>query len=231
MPWKDWTKVSFFQNYFPCRLQYKAEEKWIESMPPAHLSGEQWNDSGGAPMSPWLIMIHESSLAGPSWSFCLRVCLFFVLYNSHQSISPEMDIRTSCVTSCPSAPPNNFNFWRSLRPPLFPVTWETKVGHVHWDVGRERGETGWLIGDISPEGTLSAFWQKKWLTVSVCSLGRRGHPEVSERGGPEWQKMCKLCHHQNYTGGKRASEVILDTQCFKEWKKETQCGWWESKKR
>ena len=135
--------------------------------------------------------IHESSLAGQSWSFCLCVCLFFVLYNSHQSVSLEMDIRTSCVTGCPSAPPNNFSFCRSLRPPLFPVTWETKVGHVHWDVRWERGETGRLIGDISPQGTLSAFWRKKWLTVSVCSLGRRGHPEVSEWRGPEWQKTCQ----------------------------------------
>lgn len=105
-----------------------------------------------------------------------------------------------------------FFITNSLPPPLFPVAWEAEVGHVHWDIRHERGKTGWLIGDISPEGTLSAFWQKKWLTVSVCSVGRHGHPEVGEWRGPEWQKMCqnedkktrscKLCHCQNYAKAK-----------------------------
>lgn len=26
------------------------------------------------------------------------------------------------------------------------------------------------------------------MTVSVCLVGRRGHPEVDERRQPEWQK-------------------------------------------
>lgn len=130
----------------------------------------------------------------------LKFVCSFVLYHSHHSVLPKsiylkMDIRTSCVTSCLSAPPNKLQFLsQTLSPPsivschLRGQSGSCTLGHF----GRQRGETGWLIGDISPEGMLRAFWRKRWLTVSVCSVGRHGTQRwVSEEGqnGKRWARM------------------------------------------
>lgn len=62
--------------------------------------------------------------------------------------------------------------------------------HMYTGTSGRRGETVWLIGDISPEGMPPAFLtkKKKRLTVSVRSFGRHGHQEAGDWRGPEWQK-------------------------------------------
>lgn len=142
---------------------------------------------------------------------CMCVCLFLHCITHHsalpESISLEMDIRTSCVTSCLSASSNNFSLYHKLAAPSVVFCHlRSRSGTCTLGLGQERGETGWLIGDISPEGTLSAFWQEKWLTENVCFAGRHGHPEVGEWRGPEWQKMCQRGDnkqgHANYVTNK-----------------------------
>lgn len=78
----------------------------------------------------------------------------------------------------------------SLSSPLFLVTGGSKW-HMYTGTSGRRGETVWLIGDISPEGMPPAFLtkkKKKRLTVSVRSFGRHGHQEAGDWRGPEWQK-------------------------------------------
>lgn len=157
--------------------------------------------------------IHESSLMGPSWSFC--VCVFvFELYYSHHSVLPDVYLsgHPGHPDVCQHHHTTSVFITNPLPPPLFPVTWEAEVGHVHWDIRHGRGETGWLIGDISPEGTLSAFWQKK-MSDSECLLcwqtwvprGRwleRARMAKDMPGRGQQTRSRKLCHHQNYKGVK-----------------------------
>lgn len=149
--------------------------------------------SSGSQKSQKIEDIHESSLMGPSWGFCV-----FVLYNSHHSvISDVLDIRTSPERH-PASPvvrqddqTASVFITNSLSSPLFPVTWEAKLEHVHWDIGQEKGN--WLVDwrHQSWGNAPSPFDRKKWLTVSVCSVGRYGHPEVGEWRVPEWRKTCQ----------------------------------------
>lgn len=100
----------------------------------------------------------------------------------------------------------NFSLHYSL-PPFFLsfflcVTWGAKVGREHWDTGQERGETGCLIGDVRPEGTLLDFWQKKKMTDSECLLcwqtwtPRGGWAEIARmaKDVPEWGQKKKQGH-------------------------------------
>lgn len=53
------------------------------------------------------------------------------------------------------------------------------------------------------------------MTESVHLAGRHGHPEVGERRGPEWQKMCQRREHKqghaNCVTNKtiKGSEVVI----------------------
>lgn len=140
--------------------------------------------------------VNESSFMGPSLSLCVRV-FDFVLYNYHHSVLPEsisleMDIRTSCVTSCLSACPN-FSFCHKLALPLrcFLSLERPKWDTCNGTLGRREGKlVGWLETSV-PRECARPFDRKKWLTVSVCLAGRHGHPEVGGLGGPGWQKTCQ----------------------------------------
>lgn len=103
---------------------------------------------------------------------------------------------------------------------LPPATWEAKVEHEHWDIRQEReGKTGWLTGEVSPEGRLSALPEKK-MTDSECLYcwqtwaprGGWGERARMAKDVPEWgqqTRSSKLCHHQNYEGAKRLLSLLL----------------------
>lgn len=115
---------------------------------------------------------------------------------------------------------SNFTFLSQTSLSLPPATWEAKVEHEHWDIRQEReGKTGWLTGEVSPEGRLSALPEKK-MTDSECLYcwqtwaprGGWGERARMAKDVPEWGQQTrspKLCHHQNYEGAKRLLSLWL----------------------
>ena len=139
-------------------------------------------------------------------------CVFDLFIIQFSPLSPSSLWRwthTASEVSVRTTKPLQLFITNSLSPPLFHVTWEAKVEHVHRDIGQGRVEKGWLIGDVSPEGTLSAFWPEKWMTVSVCSAGiqRRVRGE-GQNGDNKVPRSRKLCHYlwrgkKNFWGDQR----------------------------
>lgn len=142
-----------------------------------------WNDSGEA---TWDIL--------ESWR---PVCVFVSLCISQWSVPPVppvpflgMDIRTSYVTGLSVSATKQFEFSQTRFPPHCSPSLE----RLKWNIGtlgsRERKMVGWLETSVLWERSQSVEPKKK-MTDSFCLAGRRGHPEVGEWRGPEWQKSCQ----------------------------------------
>lgn len=127
----------------------------------------------------------------------LKFVCSFVLYHSHHSVLPKsislkMDIRTSCVTSCLSAPPNKLQFLsQTLSPPLHcflsleSPKWVMYTGTL-WAGERRNWLADWRHQSW---GNAPSLLTEK-MTDSECLLGwQTWHPEVGEWRGPEWQTM------------------------------------------
>lgn len=125
-------------------------------------------------------LILKSSLVGQGWVQTLLTCNIFVIGPSIL-VSPPSHQDLLCQ-------------WRSilmtkhlsLSTPLLPT--ESPKWSLYTGTPGRKEETSWLIRDMSLEGAPAFWWGRKWVTVSVCGFGRRGHPEVDERRQPEWQK-------------------------------------------
>lgn len=131
------------------------------------LSSEQWNGSKVVPMSTKASMNHY---LGGQVKVCVFVpCIFFyyiiLIIQSYLKLS-----LWRWTSGQPTSPEvcQQLHFLSQTSLSLPPATWEAKVEHEHWDIRQEReGKTGWLTGEVSPEGRLSALPEKK-MTDSEC---------------------------------------------------------------
>lgn len=186
------------------------------------LLGEQWDDLGDAPMSLWLktSMNHHFRLK------FLCVCVFFVFYNSHHSVLPEsnsleMDIRTSCVISRPSAPPNNFQFLSQTCSPrhcflsLERPKWNMYIGTSGSGEGKL---VGWLETSVQRERSQPFDRKNDWQWVFAQLADMRTQRWVSGEGQngtrrarmQTTNKVKQTVSPSKLQRGKRAFEVIVD---------------------
>lgn len=137
--------------------------------------GEQWNDSAVAPVSPWL----KTSLNRHLWDqteVSVRLFLYNIILIIESFLRPTLWRWTSehpaSPVVCQDDQTASVFITNSLSSPSFPVTWEAKVEHVHWDIGQERGN--WLETSVLKERS-QPFWQKKndwqWVFARLADMG------------------------------------------------------------
>lgn len=187
------------------------------------LSVEQWNDSAVAPKSPWL----KTSMNHHLWDQAeVSVCLFLYyiiliiqsflmsLTSGHlqrDTLCHQLSVRTTKQLQFLSQTLSPLHCFLSLERP----NWNMYAG-----TSGRRGETGWLIGDISPEGRLPAFLTEKndwqWVFAQLADMGiqrwvsgERQNGERHARMGTT-NKVIQTVSPSKLYSSKRAFEVIVD---------------------
>lgn len=210
-------------------------------MPPAYLSGEQWNDSGGAPMSPWLKTSMNHHLRGQAEvSACVCVCFLYYIILISQSLwrwtsehpaSPV--VRQRRQTTSVFVARSGLHCSLSLERPK----WDMYTGTSD---GREGKLVGWLETSVLRERSRPFDERNDWQWVFarlagvgtqrwVSGEGQNGRRRARTR---TTNKVAQTVSPSKLYRGQKGFWGDIRHAMFQRVKKrKPSCGWWESKER